>query len=94
MCYIDGAVDAADALRMLRHAVGKEVLAANPTHRPFEQLSDYKKLDFFLSRTENYSKIPKRDLNAVQSYFFLKALFRKDYGTKEETQMSYDSTLM
>ena len=65
--------------------MGKEAIAAGMMKHPFEKLSDYKRLDFFLSRTDNYSEVPNKDLNAVQSYFLMKAIFRKNYGDKDET---------
>lgn len=47
---------------------------------PVRKLKDYKKIDFFISRTDNLSKIKQRDLNVVQSYYLWNAIFRKDYG--------------
>lgn len=66
--------------------MGKEAIAAGLMRRhPFKKLTDYKRLDFFLSRTDNYSYIPKKDLSVVQSYFLWKAIFRKKYGDTSET---------
>ena len=67
--------------------MGKEAIAAGLMRRhPFKKLADYKRLDFFLSRTDNYSKIPKIEMNVVQSYFLWQAIFRKEYGDTSETR--------
>ena len=47
---------------------------------PVRKLKDYRKIDFFLSRTDNLSEIRQKDLNVVQSYYLWNAVFKKDYG--------------
>ena len=47
---------------------------------PVRKLKDYRKIDFFLSRTDNLSEIRQKELNVVQSYYLWNAVFKKDYG--------------
>ena len=54
---------------------------------PVRKLKDYRKIDFFLSRTDNLSKIRQTELNVVQSYYLWNAVFKKDYGKDAK---SYD----
>lgn len=54
---------------------------------PVKKLKDYRKIDFFLSRTDNLSKIRQTELNVVQSYYLWNAVFKKDYGKDAK---SYD----
>ena len=61
--------------------MGKEAIREGLMKHPFEKLSDYRKLDFFVSKTDNYSEIPTKELDVIQSYFLWKAIFRKDYGS-------------
>lgn len=49
--------------------------------------SDYKKIDFFRSRMENFSQIPRKELEVVQSFFLWQAIFKKDYS---KDTMSFD----
>lgn len=54
----------------------KDGLVKNPVRK----LKDYRKIDFFISRTDNLSKIRQTELNVVQSYYLWNAVFKKDYG--------------
>lgn len=67
--------------------MGQKALNEGHMKNPIRKISDYKKIDFFLSRTGNASKIPKKELEVIQSYFLWQALFRKDYS--EDTK-SFD----
>jgi radical SAM superfamily enzyme YgiQ (UPF0313 family) len=60
--------------------MSKQAIADGLVKHPVKKLSDYKKIDFFLSRTDNLSKIKQTDINVVQSYYLWNAIFRKDYG--------------
>ncbi|MCR5688910.1 MAG: B12-binding domain-containing radical SAM protein [Clostridiales bacterium] len=66
--------------------MGKAAIRDGLMKHQFKKLSDYRRIDFFVSRTDNYSEIPNRELNVVQSYFLWKAIFKKEYGKKEETK--------
>ncbi len=67
--------------------MGKLAIKSGLVKHPIRKLNDYKKIDFFLSKTDNLSKIKQKELEVVQSYFLWQAIFRKDYS--EETQ-NYD----
>lgn len=67
--------------------MGKQVLKAGLARNPIRKLKDYKKIDFFLSRTDNVSHIKQKELEVIQSFFLWKAIFKKDYS--QETH-SYD----
>ncbi|MBQ8575424.1 MAG: B12-binding domain-containing radical SAM protein [Clostridia bacterium] len=60
--------------------MSKKAIDDGLVKHPVRKLSDYKKIDFFLSRTDNLSKIKQTELNVVQSYYLWNAIFRKDYG--------------
>lgn len=60
--------------------MSKKAIEDGLVKNPVRKLKDYKKIDFFISRTDNLSKIKQRDLNVVQSYYLWNAIFRKDYG--------------
>ena len=55
--------------------------------RPIEKISDYRRIDFFRSRTDNYSEIPTKELDVIQSFYLWNAIFKKEYG--KETK-NYD----
>ena len=60
--------------------MSKKAIADGLVKNPVKKLNDYKKIDFFFSRTDNLSKIKQTELNVVQSYYLWNAIFRKDYG--------------
>ncbi len=60
--------------------MSKKAIADGLVKNPVRKLNDYKKIDFFLSRTDNLSKIKQTDLNVVQSYYLWNAIFKKNYG--------------
>ena len=60
--------------------MSKKAIDDGLVKHPVRKLNDYKKIDFFLSRTDNLSKIRQTDINVVQSYYLWNAIFRKDYG--------------
>ena len=64
---------------------GQEVVKTFRKYPSFRKLNDYKQMDFF-KNTQGLSQIPQKELNVVQSWFLLSAIFRKDYS---ETR-SYD----
>ena len=66
--------------------MGKNAIRDGLMKRPFRKLSDYRRVDFFISRIDNYSEIPRKELDVIQSYFLWKAIFQKEYGKKEETR--------
>lgn len=63
--------------------LGQEVLETYKDHPDFSNMTDYKKIDFF-QNVHGLSKIPQKDLNTVQAYFLLKAIFRKDYSDSRD----------
>ena len=67
--------------------MGRRAVESGLVKSSIKKLNDYKKIDFFLSRTENLSKVNQKELEVVQSYFLWQAIFKKDYS--EETH-SYD----
>lgn len=67
--------------------MGKKATESAAYKHPITKLGDYRKIDFFLSRTDNFSNIKRRELEIVQSYYLWQAIVRKDYS--EET-LSYD----
>ena len=67
--------------------MGKMVLDNDLMKNPIRKISDYKKIDFFLSRTGNSSEVPRKELEVIQSFFLWQAIFRKDYS--KDTK-SYD----
>ncbi len=70
--------------------LGKMVIQSGVDYPHVYKLMDYKKLDFFLNREMNVSKVNNRDINVIQSYFLWKAIFRKDYKADAR---SYDLLL-
>lgn len=66
--------------------MGQEVLQEFKQRGEYDKMTDYKQIDFFQS-DYGLSEIPNKELNVVQSYFLLKAIFRKDY---EQDARSYD----
>ena len=68
--------------------MGQEVLSTFDKHPEFNQMTDFKQIDFFQNPMD-VSEIPQRELNVIQSYFLLKAIFRKDYSDSR----SYDMLL-
>ena len=66
--------------------MGQEVLEDFKKRGQYDQMTDYKQIDFFQS-DYGLSEIPNKELDVVQSYFLLKAIFRKDY---KEDARSYD----
>lgn len=67
--------------------MGKMAIESKAYQHPIATLRDYKKIDFFLSKTDNFSNIKRKELEIVQSYYLWKAIFKKDYS--EDTK-SYD----
>ena len=63
-------------------AMGKAAIAEGRMKHPIKKLKDYRRIDFFASRTDNFSDVPKKELDVIQSYFLWNALFRKEYGEK------------
>ena len=68
--------------------MGQEVLSSFEKHPEFGQMTDFKQIDFFQNPMD-VSEIPQKELNVIQSYFLLKAIFRKDYSDSR----SYDMLL-
>ena len=64
---------------------GQEVEKTFKTYPTFRNIKDYKQMDFFRNK-HGLSQIPQKDVDVVQSYFMLKAIFRKDYSDNR----SYD----
>lgn len=65
-----------------RTPMGQAAMNGGKYKHPIKKLSDYRKVDFFVSRTDNFSEIPKKELEVIQSHYLWKAIFRKDYGEK------------
>lgn len=53
-------------------------------HHPITTIKDYKKIDFFVSKTDNFSEIPVKELDVIQSHYLWNAIFRKDYGKEKK----------
>ena len=49
-------------------------------------------MDFF-KNTQGLSEIPQKELNVVQSYFLLQAIFRKDYSETRSYDLLFKSVL-
>ncbi len=64
--------------------MGQEAVNSEKNKHPFKRIQDYKKVDFYANRTDNFSYVPKKELDVIQSYFLWSALFHKEYG--EETK--------
>ncbi|MBR5619980.1 MAG: hypothetical protein IKW76_09620, partial [Clostridia bacterium] len=50
-------------------------------------------MDFF-KNTQGLSQIPQKELNVVQSYFLLSAIFRKDYSDTRSYDLLFKSVLV
>ena len=62
--------------------MGKKAIENGLMKHKIEKIGDYKKIDFFVSRTDNFSHIPVKELDVIQSFYLWNAIFRKDYGKK------------
>ncbi len=60
--------------------MGKKAIADGLVKHQIKKIGDYKKIDFFLSKTDNLSHINQKELNVIQSHFLWDALFKKDYN--------------
>ena len=72
---------------------GQEVVRTFKKYPAFEKLNDYKQMDFF-KNTQGLSQIPQKELNVVQSYFLLSAIFRKDYSDTRSYDLLFKSVLV
>ena len=72
---------------------GQEVVRTFSKYPAFNKLNDYKQMDFF-KNTQGLSQIPQKDLNVVQSYFLMKAIFRKDYNETRSYDLLFKSVLV
>lgn len=70
----------------------KEAMRTYKKYPVFKKLSDYKQMDIFHSRQE-LCLIPQKELNVVQSYFLLSAIFRKDYSESRSYDLLIKSIL-
>lgn len=66
--------------------MGQELLSSMEKHPEFGQMTDFKQIDFFQNPMD-VSEIPQKELNVIQSYFLLKAIFRKDYSDSRPYDM-------
>ena len=57
---------------------GKALMEQTDKYPHFRKLNDYKGMDFFKNKQE-LSRVPPKELDVVQAYFLLSAIFRKDY---------------
>ncbi len=64
---------------------GQEVEKTFKTYPTFKTIYDYRQMDFFRNR-HGLSQIPQKEIDVIQSYYHLKAIFRKDYSDNR----SYD----
>ena len=71
---------------------GQEIVKTFRKYPAFRKLNDYKQMDFF-KNTQGLSKIPQKELNVVQSYFLLQAIFRKDYSESRSYDLFIKSVL-
>ncbi len=69
---------------------GQEVVKTFQKYPAFRKLNDYKQMDFF-KNTQGLSQIPQKELNVVQSYFLLQAIFRKDYSDTRNYDLLFKS---
>ena len=72
---------------------GQEVVRTFKKYPSFEKIQDYKQMDFF-KNTQGLSQIPQKELNVVQSYFLLSAIFRKDYSESRSYDLLFKSVLV
>lgn len=71
---------------------GQEIVKTYKKYPSFRKLNDYKQMDFF-KNTQGLSAIPQKELNVVQSYFLLQAIFRKDYSDNRSYDLLFKSIL-
>ncbi len=64
---------------------GREVERTFSDYPKFRNIKDYKQMDFFRNK-HGLSQIPQKDIDVIQSYFMMAAIFRKDYSDNR----SYD----
>ena len=62
--------------------MGKKAETIHPVKYPAKKLSDFAKIDFFHCRADNFSHIPVKELDVIQSFYLWNAIFKKDYGEK------------
>lgn len=67
--------------------MGKKAMNEKDTESFIKDIYDYNKVDFFRSRMTNFSHIPQKEIEVIQSYFLLKAILKKDYTQEAK---SYD----
>ena len=64
---------------------GKELMQKTNNYPKFGKLNDYKSMDFFNNK-QQLSEVSQKDLDVIQAYFLMAAIFRKDY----QENRSYD----
>jgi radical SAM superfamily enzyme YgiQ (UPF0313 family) len=69
---------------------GQEVVKTFRKYPAFRKINDYKQMDFF-KNTQGLSEIPQKELNVVQSYFLMSAIFRKDYSDTRSYDLLFKS---
>ncbi len=69
---------------------GQDVVKTFAKYPQFRNLNDYKQMDFFKNR-QGLSQIPQKELDVVQSYFLLSAIFRKDYSDTRSYDLLFKS---
>ncbi|MBQ6421583.1 MAG: B12-binding domain-containing radical SAM protein [Clostridia bacterium] len=71
---------------------GQEVVRTFSKYPVFRKLNDYKQMDFFRNR-QKLSHIPQKDLDVVQAYFLMNAIFRKDYSDSRDYDLLFKSVI-
>ncbi len=71
---------------------GKKLMEETDDYPRFESLNDYKGMDFFKNR-QHLSRIPQKELDVIQAYFLMAAIFRKDYHESRSYDLFIKSVL-
>ena len=71
---------------------GKAVMAKTDQYPHFYNLNDYKRMDLYKNK-QALSLIPQKELDVIQSYFLMSAIFRKDYQSSRSYDLLFKSVL-
>ncbi|MCR5040747.1 MAG: B12-binding domain-containing radical SAM protein [Clostridia bacterium] len=71
---------------------GRELIRKGADVPQFNKLNDYKAMDFFKNR-QQLSHIPQKDLDVIQAFFLMSAIFRKDYHESRSYDLFIKSIL-
>ncbi len=71
---------------------GKKLMEETNDYPVFHKLTDYKSMDFFKNK-QHLSHIPQKELDVIQAYFLMTAIFRKDYSDSRSYDLFIKSVL-